>query len=61
MSVLARKPDSLSDFLNEFITELKDVIANGFGKLKVNLLGFCCDTPAKSYILVPDVRCMVIV
>ncbi|XP_039301481.1 uncharacterized protein LOC120356595 [Nilaparvata lugens] len=46
-----KKPDSLSQFLKYFIEELNDVINNGYGSMDINLLGFCCDTPAKSYIL----------
>lgn len=54
------KPDDSNDFLEDFCAELKILLTDGiilknkFGilfKKKVLLDGFCCDVPAKSFIL----------
>lgn len=49
------KPNDSNDFLDDFITEAKDLIANGILLnnciKKVLFIGFICDSPAKTFIL----------
>ncbi|KAB0804565.1 hypothetical protein PPYR_01535 [Photinus pyralis] len=49
------KPHDLNLFLTPFLNELMDVLQNGIifdhRKILVQLLGFCCDAPAKAFIL----------
>lgn len=48
------KPHSANDFLEDFIKELKLLIQNGLlinqQKFKIEIIGFSCDTPARSFI-----------
>jgi len=54
------KPSDSNEFLIDFYTEIRDLILNGLGvinksgkvcKVKIILDVFCCDVPAKSFIL----------
>lgn len=49
------KPKYISNYLNEFVNEIKKMMMEGFivggGILTVSIKGFICDTPAKSFIL----------
>ncbi|XP_018911483.2 uncharacterized protein [Bemisia tabaci] len=50
------KPEDVKAFLQPFIDELLDIIANNNFSIngvpvKIDIFGFCCDTPARSYIL----------
>jgi hypothetical protein len=51
----AGKPLDLKSFFGKFLEELIDIIKNGFifknRAVDIKLLGFCCDAPAKAYIL----------
>lgn len=48
-----RKPDSSNDYLLSFITELKEIIRDGIiinnETFHISIDGFCCDTPARSF------------
>lgn len=48
------KPKTVDDFLDDLVGELKSLILNGIniGKriFKIELVGFSCDTPARSFI-----------
>lgn len=48
------KPQNVNDFLEDFIKELKTLIENGIfinqRVLNVEIVGFSCDTPARSFI-----------
>lgn len=50
-----KKPEEVSSFLREFLNELQILIENSLdfedSKIKISVLGFCCDVPAKSFIL----------
>lgn len=49
------KPSSSNDFMREFVIEGKEILANGFkigDKIhKVTIDAFCCDMPARAFIL----------
>jgi hypothetical protein len=49
------KPSDSNEFLKDFINEAKTLVCNGIlikNKLyKVIIDAFCCDTPAKAFIL----------
>jgi len=49
------KPKDSNTFLSDFITEAKDLIMNGLivnhVKRKVSINAYCCDAPAKAFIL----------
>lgn len=49
-----RKPDSSDEMLRDFINELTEVVREGVlvkdNALRVFVDGFCCDTPARSFI-----------
>lgn len=48
------KPAPLTDFLREFISELSELLNNGFlfnnCKIEINIHSFICDSPARAYI-----------
>jgi len=48
------KPKSVEDFLKDLVAELKRLILNGVtignSTFKIELVGFSCDTPARSFI-----------
>ena len=48
------KPDNVNDFLNDFAVEITEMLNHGFNykdiKVKLNLIGFCCDAPARAYL-----------
>lgn len=50
-----QKPEDVTCLLNKFLDELIDILRSGVeykGKhIAIKLLGFCCDAPAKSYIM----------
>jgi len=49
------KPKDSNIFLKDMVNELKELSKNGlitdFGKKRVVVIGFCCDAPARSFIL----------
>ena len=49
-----RKPNSSNDFLSDFISELRELLNEGVTDnnktLRVLIDGFCCDTPARSFV-----------
>lgn len=49
------KPEDSNLFLQDFVNELKELSLNGLllnlGKKQIIVHGFCCDAPAKSFIL----------
>lgn len=49
------KPKDSNIFLRDMVNELKELSKNGlitdFGKKRVVISGFCCDAPARSFIL----------
>lgn len=50
-----KKPDSPNTFFSKFIEEINDLHLNGLciddRKISVKIKGFCCDSPAKAFIL----------
>lgn len=48
------KPNSVDEYLQDFITEIKELLKNGIDIEKdhfaVEILGFVCDTPARSFL-----------
>ncbi|XP_022171700.1 uncharacterized protein LOC111034683, partial [Myzus persicae] len=48
------KPKNVDDYLKDLVTELKILILNGLTigsrKFRIELVGFSCDTPARSFI-----------
>lgn len=50
-----KKPDSSSSFLTAFVDEITSIMKNGLlfngKKMSIKVKGFCCDAPAKAFIL----------
>ncbi|CAI6371100.1 unnamed protein product [Macrosiphum euphorbiae] len=48
------KPQNVNDFLMEFIEEIKTLVLNGLminqKKFEIEIVGFSCDTPARSFL-----------
>jgi hypothetical protein len=45
------KPSSVEDYLRRFLDELLEILPNGIGDLVVRIHTFCCDTPARHFLL----------
>lgn len=45
------KPSSAEEYLKYFLDELQEVLQHGIGNLNVRIHSFCCDTPARHFLL----------